>query len=166
MTPTRSPSSPSHRESPKAGGDFPFQLVSCHARWSVHSVWRDTAMLLRLQRGEPALYLNPRDAEELGIADGGWAELFNRHGRVPMRVKYSTMVRPRVAYYFHAWEPHQFPGHRSFKFITPGLMNPLHFAGGEGHLGWRFLAFEPGTHVQDTRVGLRPAPDGATGAAT
>ena len=53
---------PSHRESPKAGGDLPFQLVSCHARWSVHSVWRDTPMLLRLQRGEPALYLNPGDA--------------------------------------------------------------------------------------------------------
>jgi anaerobic selenocysteine-containing dehydrogenase len=157
---------PSHRESPRAGGDYPFQLISCHARWSVHSVWRDTTMLLRLQRGEPALYLNPRDAEDLGIADGGWAELFNRHGRALMRVKYSTMVRPRVAYYFHAWEPHQFPGHRSFKFITPGLMNPLHFAGGEGHLGWRFLAFEPGTHVQDTRVGLRPAPDGPIGVAT
>jgi len=148
---------PSHHESPKAGGDYPFQLVSCHARWSVHSVWRDTPMLLQLQRGEPALYLNPSDADRLGIPDGQWAELFNRHGRVRMRVKHSTMVRPRVAYYFHGWEPYQFPEHRSYKFITPGLMNPLHFAGGEGHLGWRFLAFEPGTHVQDTRVGIRRA---------
>jgi anaerobic selenocysteine-containing dehydrogenase len=153
---------PSHRESPKAGGDYPFQLVSCHARWSVHSVWRDTTTLLRLQRGEPALYLNPRDAERLGIPDGEWAELFNRHGRVLMRVKYSTMVRPRVAYYFHGWEPYQFPNHESYKFITPGLMTPLHFAGGEGHLGWRFAVFEPGTHVQDTRVGLRSVSAGRT----
>jgi len=152
---------PSHRESPKAGGDHPFQLISCHARWSVHSVWRDTSMLLRLQRGEPALYLNPRDAERLGIPDGEWAELFNRHGRIRMRVKHSTMVRPHVAYYFHGWEQYQFPNRRSYKFITPGLMNPLHFAGGEGHLGWRFAVFEPGTHVQDTRVGIRSWGPGA-----
>ena len=52
--------------------------ISCHARWSIHSIWRDDPMLLRLQRGEPALYLNPRDAEQLGIADGDWAELENR----------------------------------------------------------------------------------------
>jgi anaerobic selenocysteine-containing dehydrogenase len=152
---------PSHLESPKAGGDYPFRLISCHARWSIHSVWRDTTTLLRMQRGEPALYLNPRDAEELAILDGEWAELFNRHGRVLMRVKYSNMVRPRVAYYFHGWEPHQFPEHRSYKFITPGLIHPLHFAGGEGHLGWRFAVWEPGTHIQDTRIGIRPWRPGA-----
>ncbi len=146
---------PTHIESPKGGGDYPFQLVSCHARWSVHSVWRDEPMMLRLQRGEPALYLNPTDARELGIADGEWAEMFNRYGSVRMRTKHSTTVRPRVAYYFHSWEPQQFPEHRSYKFITPGLMNPMHFAGGEGHLRWRFGVWEPGTHVQDTRVGVK-----------
>jgi DMSO reductase family type II enzyme molybdopterin subunit len=155
---------PSHIESPKAGGDFPFQLISCHARWSIHSIWRDDPMMLRLQRGEPALYLNPRDAEQLGIGDGGWAEISNRLGAVFMRVKYSTMVRPAVAYYFHAWEPHQFPNHESYKFVTPGLMNPLHFAGSEGQLRWRFGVWEPGTHVQDTRVEIRPRqPDAADG---
>jgi hypothetical protein len=71
------------------------------------------------------------------------------------RAKHSTMVRPGVAYYFHAWEPHQFPAHRSYKHLTPGLMNPLHFAGGEGHLVWRFGVWGPGTHVQDTRVSIR-----------
>ncbi|MDP6979315.1 MAG: molybdopterin-dependent oxidoreductase [Myxococcota bacterium] len=147
---------PTHIESPKAGGDLPFQLISCHARWSIHSVWRDDPMMLRLQRGEPALYLNPDDAQREGIDDGDWAELENRIGKVYMRVKYSTMVRPGVAYYFHAWEPHQFPDHESYKFVTPGLMNPLHFAGGEGQLSWRFGVWEPGTQVQDTRVAIRP----------
>ncbi len=147
---------PTHIESPKAGGDLPFQLISCHARWSIHSIWRDDPMMLRLQRGEPALYLNPSDAEREGIGDGDWAELENRVGKVYMRVKYSTMVRPGVAYYFHAWEPHQFPEHESYKFVTPGLMNPLHFAGREGQMRWRFGVWEPGTQVQDTRVAIRP----------
>jgi DMSO reductase family type II enzyme molybdopterin subunit len=145
---------PAHKESPKAGGDHPFQLVSCHSRWSIHSVWRDTPMLLRLQRGEPVVYLNPADAERLGVADGAWARITNDYGSIHMRAKHSTMVRPRVAYYFHAWEPHQFPGHQSYKWLIPGLMKPLHWAGGEGHLGWFFGHFEPGTHVQDTRVAI------------
>jgi hypothetical protein len=34
-------------------------------------------------------------------------------------------------------------------------MKPLHFAGGSGQLGWFFGHFEPGTHVQDTRVAIR-----------
>ena len=148
---------PTHIDSPKAGGDYPFQLVSCHARWSVHSVWRDTPMLLRLQRGEPVLYLNPGDAEAIGVKDGDWGELSNDYGKIRMRIKYSTMVRPKVAYFFHAWEPHQFPDHRSYKFLIPGLINPMHFAGGEGgQLGFFFGHFEPGTHVQDTRVAIAP----------
>src|SRR5690606_20287119 len=149
---------PTHFDSPKAGGDHPFQFVSCHSRWSVHSVWRDTPMLLRLQRGEPVVYLNPKDAEELGIEDGGWAAISNDCGKMRMRLKYSTMVRPRVAYYFHAWEPHQFPDHKSFKWVIPGLMNPMHFAGGAGGQvdGFFFGHFEPGTHVQDTRVTIGP----------
>lgn len=158
---------PVHKESPRAGGDHPFQFVSCHARWSIHSVWRDTPMLLRLQRGEPVVYLNPADAARLGVVDGGWTRISNDYGSIHMRAKYSTMVRPRVAYYFHAWEPHQFPGHKSYKWLIPGLMKPLHFAGGEGHLGWFFGHFEPGTHVQDTRVAIAasdgPVADAAPG---
>lgn len=147
---------PLHKPSPKAGGEGRFQFVSCHSRWSVHSVFRDTALLLRLQRGEPVFYLNPETAQELGIADGAWAELSNRYGSVRMRCKHSVMVGPEIIYYFHAWEPYQFPHHQSYKWLIPGLINPLHFAGGEGHLGWRFAVFQPGTHVQDTRVDVRP----------
>ncbi|MGE0621238.1 MAG: molybdopterin-dependent oxidoreductase [Pseudomonadales bacterium] len=148
---------PGHFASPAAGGAYPFQLISCHARWSIHSVWRDTPMMLRLQRGEPVIYLNPGDLAALGVADGSWVSLANDYGAMRMRAKVSSMVRPKVAYYFHAWEPHQFPGHRSYKTLIPGLMKPLHFAGGEGQIGWMFGHFEPGTHVQDTRVQISPA---------
>jgi nitrate reductase alpha subunit len=155
---------PEHKESPKAGGDYPFQFVSCHSRWSIHSVWRDTPMLLRLQRGEPVVYLNPAEASKLGIEDGAWTKISNDYGSIFMRAKHSAMVRPRVAYYFHAWEPHQFPEHKSYKWLIPGLMKPLHFAGGEGHLGWFFGHFEPGTHVQDTRVAVEPSSGPEAGA--
>ena len=73
-----------------------------------------------------------------------------------MRIKHSSMVQPSVAFYFHAWEPVQFPEHKSYKWLTPGLMKPLHMAGGEGHLRFAINHFEPGAFVQDTRVGIRP----------
>ncbi|MBW2162447.1 MAG: nitrate reductase, partial [Deltaproteobacteria bacterium] len=146
---------PTHRESPKGGGDRPFQMVSCHSRWSIHSVWRDTPLLMRLQRGEPVVYLNPKDAEKLGIADDGWSEIYNDYGKIFMLVKYSTMVRPGVAYYFHAWEPQQFPNHESYKWLIPGLTNPMHFVGGARQLDMSINFLQPGTFVQDTRVDIR-----------
>ena len=113
-------------------------------------------MLLRLQRGEPALYLNDAEALALDLGDGDWAELFNDLGSVKMRIKYSSMVRPGVAYYFHGWDPNQFPEHKSYKWLIPGLMKPLHNVGGQGHLRFGINHLEPGAFVQDTRVGLRP----------
>ncbi|MCP3984242.1 MAG: molybdopterin-dependent oxidoreductase [bacterium] len=147
---------PTHKESPKAGGDYPFQLISGHSRWSIHSTWRDNPMLLRLQRGEPVLYLNSDEASKLGLDDGKFAELFNNLGEMRMRVKYSNMVRPGVAYYFHGWDPSQFPEHKSYKWLIPGLMNPLHMAGGEGQLHFGINHLQSGSFIQDTRVGIRP----------
>jgi anaerobic selenocysteine-containing dehydrogenase len=147
---------PTHKASPKAGGDYPFQLISCHSRWSIHSTFRETPLLLRLQRGEPVLYLNAEEAASRGLGDGDWGELFNNLGTVKMRIKHSTMVRPGVAYYFHAWEPNQFPDHKSYKWLIPGLMKPLHMAGGQGHLHFGINHLQSGSMVQDTRVGIRP----------
>ena len=144
-----------HKGSPKAGGDYPFQMVSCHSRWSIHSTWRDTPMLLRFQRGEPVMYLNPIDAEKLDIPDGDYAELYNDYDTCHMRIKYSTMIRPGVAFYFHAWEPHQFPNHKSYKWLIPGLIKPLHVAGGYGQINHGLNKYQPGTAVQDTRCGIR-----------
>ncbi len=144
-----------HKPSPKAGGDYPFRMVSCHSRWSIHSSWRDTPMLLRFQRGEPVMYLNPSDAEKLDIVDGDYAEFFNDYSTIQMRVKYSTMVRPGVSFYFHAWEPHQFPDHKSYKWLIPGLIKPLHLAGGYGQINHHVNIYQPGTAVQDTRCGIR-----------
>ena len=155
---------PTHKASPKTGGDYPFQFVSCHARWSIHSTWRDTPMMLRLQRGEPQVWLNPEEARKLGLEDYSYAELYNDYGSVRMRVKYSTTVRPGVAYYHHAWEPHQFPNHESYKWLIPGTVNALHLAGGYGQIDHMMNRYQGGSAVQDTRLGIRPWTGQATGA--
>ncbi len=146
---------PVHKASPKAGGDYPFQMVSCHCRWSVHTTWRDIPLLLRLQRGEPVMYVNVDEAKKLGIPDGDFAELYNDLGTVYMRIKHTTMVRPGVAYYFHAWDPTQFPNHKNYKWLTPGIPKALHMAGGDGQLHFGINHFQLGSYVQDTRIGIR-----------
>ncbi|SMB22287.1 putative steroid C25 dehydrogenase-like alpha-subunit [Sterolibacterium denitrificans] len=152
-----------HKDSPKAGGDYPFIFVSCHARWSIHSTWRDTPMMLRLQRGEPLVYLNPTDAAKIGVKDFEYVEIYNNYGSIRMRLKVTAMVRPGVAYYYHAWEPHQFPNHESYKNLIPGIVQPLHYAGGYGHINHALNRFQPGSAVQDTRIGIKPWTGQATG---
>jgi DMSO reductase family type II enzyme molybdopterin subunit len=41
---------PVHKEPPKAGGDYPLRLSGGHTRWSIHATWRDSPLMLRLQR--------------------------------------------------------------------------------------------------------------------
>ena len=59
-------------------------------------------------------------AEKLGLKDGDFAEIFNDLGTIKIHIKYSTMIRPGVAYYFHAWDPTQFPNHESYRDIVRG----------------------------------------------
>ena len=61
---------PVHKEPPRAGGDYPLRMTGGHTRWSIHATWRDSALMLRLQRGEPALWVSSLDASARGIRDG------------------------------------------------------------------------------------------------
>ena len=58
---------PVHKDPPAAGGSHPFTLTGAHTRWSIHAMWRDHTLMLRLQRGEPVVYLNGGDAREKAI---------------------------------------------------------------------------------------------------
>ena len=53
---------PTHKDPPKIGGDHPLILSGGHTRWSIHSSWRDDALMLRQQRGEPVMYMSVADA--------------------------------------------------------------------------------------------------------
>ena len=47
----------------------------------------DVVMMLRLQRGEPQVWLNPEEARKLGLEDYSYAELYNDYGSVRMRIR-------------------------------------------------------------------------------
>ena len=71
---------PVHKDPPAAGGNYPLKLTGGHTRWSIHAIWRDSELMLRLQRGEPVVYLNALDARERAIADNDRVRVYNDVG--------------------------------------------------------------------------------------
>ena len=143
---------PVHKPPPSAGGDYPLVLSGGHTRWSIHSQWRDQGPLLRLQRGEPVVYLNDRDAAARGINDHDLVRVSNDLGAFVLRAKIGRYVQPGQVFVYHAWEPYQFRGGRSDHAIIPSPFKPTALVGDYGQLHWAYAHWEPNQVDRDTRV--------------
>lgn len=72
---------------------YPLVYHARHTRWSVHSLWRTTSEILKLDDiGQPLLEMNPKEAVKRGISAGDWATAYNQHGYVKARVKLRESV--------------------------------------------------------------------------
>lgn len=149
---------PVHIDNPPIGGDYPLALTGGHARWSIHASWRDNALMLRLQRGEPVVIIGPIDARNRGIADGDRVLLRNDTGRVYMKAKVTPSLRPGQVTVYHAWEPYQFEKGSSHQSLFASPINPLQLAGGYYHLRPWMIQGEPGQCDRGTRVEIEKAP--------
>jgi len=147
---------PVHKDNPPIGGNYPLQMTGGHTRWSIHASWRDSAPLLRLQRGRPIMYVSQADAAARGIADGAPVRVRNDIGSFQIHAKVSPAVRPGQVIVYHAWEPFQFVGGRTHEVLTPAPINPLQLAGGYFHLQPTMIVGEPGMPDRGTRVEVEP----------
>lgn len=130
---------PVHKPTPKMGGDYPFVMTSGHQRWSIHSMWVLNSVLSRTHRGHPTLFMNPQDMKAKGIEDDEEVRVYNDFDSFYVRVKRAPSCRPGQVIIYHAWEPLQFRGGKSYDFAIPGFIKWLHLAGGYGHLRyWRW----------------------------
>jgi DMSO reductase family type II enzyme molybdopterin subunit len=145
---------PTHKEPPPAGGDHPLVLTSGHTRWSIHSIWRDQALMLRLQRGEPVIYLNGGDALVRGVADHDLVRVWNDLGSFQARAIPTGVIRPGQVHIYHGWEPFQFRGGASHQTLAPSPIKPTQLALGYGQLRWSFSYYEPNAVDRDTRVNV------------
>ena len=117
-------------------------------------MWRDQALMLRLQRGEPVVYLNRGDASARGIADHDWVRVWNDVGSFEARAIPTGGIRPGQVHVFDAWEPFQFRSGTSHHTPVPSPMKPLQLALGYGQLHWSFSYYEPNAVDRDTRVNV------------
>ena len=143
---------PAHKQPPAAGGDHPFTLTGAHTRWSIHAMWRDHAMMLRLQRGEPVVFLNRDQARARGIEDHDLVRVKNDLEAFVARAKLSEGIRPGQVHIYHAWEPYQFRTGISHQALSPSPFKVTQLVGDYGHLRWGYAHYEPNQVDRDTRV--------------
>jgi len=147
---------PVHKEPPAAGGNHPFTMTGAHARWSIHSMWRDQALMLQLQRGEPVIYMNPTDAHERGISEHDLVRVWNDLGEFVVRAKIAPGIRPSQIHIFHAWEPYQFRDGGCHQYVSPSPFKVTQLVGDYGQLHWGYSHYEPNQTDRDTRVDVEP----------
>jgi nitrate reductase alpha subunit len=143
---------PRHKTPPTIGGEHPLYMTGGHTRWSIHSAWRDDALMLRLQRGAPFVLLSLEDAAARGIADGERVRVRNDLGAFEVRAKLAPQLRPGQAIVYHGWEDNQFRGPGNPRHLLASPINPVELAGGHPHLVGSYNHGTPGQFDRETRI--------------
>lgn len=81
-------------------------LLSERPRFRVHSMWSDNAYLRELDP-EPTIKMNPADAEERGIKDGDYVEVYNDRGHCVAKAVFNNGIRPGCMVYPKSWQMYQ-----------------------------------------------------------
>ncbi len=121
----------------------PIRLTGGHTRWSIHAIWRAHPELLRLQRGEPSLWMAEQDAAARGVRDNDSVRVHNEQGSFEVHARIAPGVQPGEAILYHAWEPYQFKGWHSMMEVIASPLKPTHLVGDYGHLRWRVFQNGP-----------------------
>ena len=66
--------------------------------------------------------------------------------------KVSPAVRPGQVVMYNGWDPAMFPDWRGPMDLEPGMVKPLHLAGGYGHITYRPGCWQPVPVDRATRV--------------
>ena len=75
-----------------------------HSKWSIHSTYSDTFIMLTLFRGGEAIWINNEDADSIGVKDNDWLECFNVNGVRPGQGRGKPPDPPGKAFMYHAQE--------------------------------------------------------------
>ena len=135
---------PVHKDPPAARSGYPLRLTGGHTRWSIHAIWRDHALMLRLQRGQPVAFVCPADAAPRGISDGDMIRVRNDAGAFEAMAKIAPGAQPGQVVVYHAWEPYQFKGWKGQQEPVVAPWKALHMAGGYGQIHYRMYYAAPG----------------------
>lgn len=133
---------------------FPFILMTPHARWSIHSTFKVSRTLQRLQRGKPYIAINRDIAKIKGIKDGDNVKIYNSLGEFEAMAKVSSSAPHDAVVMEHGWEPYMFKNLKAQNEVLPNSLNLLEMADGWGHL--RFGALWDGNqYAYDGAVDIK-----------
>jgi nitrate reductase alpha subunit len=138
-----------------------------HGKWHIHSTYGDNQRMTTLSRGVEPFWINHHDAEELGLADNDWVEVFNDHGVVVTRAAVSARIPRGICIQYHSPErTYSVPksplrggkragGHNS---LTRVRLKPNLMAGGYGQFTYHFNYWGPVGCNRDTHILVRKLP--------
>jgi nitrate reductase alpha subunit len=136
-------------------------VLTPHGKWHIHSTFGDTLRMLTLSRGIEPCWLSEEDAEELGIQDNDWVEVYNDNGVYCTRACVSARIPKGVCIVYHSPErTYSQPksqvrgnkrggGHNSFTRIH---LKPNLLMGGYGQFTYHFNYWGPVGVNRDTHV--------------
>ena len=136
-----------------------------HSKWSIHSTYSDTLIMLTLFRGGEAIWINHEDAESIGVRDNEWLECFNVNGVVMAKAVVSHRVPRGKAFMYHAQERLiSTPGSRisgqrggTHNSVTRILLKPTQMIGGYAQLSYAFNYYGPTGAQRDEVIVVRKA---------
>jgi DMSO reductase family type II enzyme molybdopterin subunit len=146
---------------PGTNPEYPIRLTGGHTRWSIHAIWRGHPDLLRLQRGEPSLWISAEDASHRSLRDNQRVRVRNEQGAFVVRARIAANVQPGEAILYHAWEPYQFEGWRSPMDVIATPLKSTHLVGDYGHLRYRVFQAGPLHAPRGVAVEIEPLAEGS-----
>ncbi len=139
------------------------RYLTPHSKWSIHSEYQDNLFMLSLSRGGPTIWMSPKDADKIGVADNDWIEAVNRNGVVVARAIVSYRMPEGTVYMHHAQERTiDVPIAETSKkrggihnSLTRLLMKPTHLAGGYAQMTYAFDYLGPTGNQRDEVTMIR-----------
>ena len=136
-----------------------------HSKWSIHSTYSDTLIMLTLFRGGEAIWISNEDASVIGVNDNDWVECFNANGVVMAKAVVSHRVPKGKAFMYHAQERlintpgSKLSGKRggTHNSVTRILMKPTQMIGGYAQLSYGFNYYGPTGAQRDEVILIRRA---------
>jgi nitrate reductase alpha subunit len=148
-----------------AGKEIVLNYLTPHSKWSIHSTYSDTLIMLTLFRGGEAIWINDEDAASIGVEDNEWLECFNVNGVVMAKAVVSHRIPRGKAFMYHAQERMiNTPGSKlsgkrggTHNSVTRILVKPTQMIGGYAQLSYGFNYYGPTGAQRDEVIVVRKA---------
>ncbi len=137
--------------------------ITPHGKWSIHSTYGDNERMMTLSRGGYPVWLNAKDAVDLGIADNDWVEVYNDNGVFVQRCTTSSRIPRGTVFVYHATErtvgipisPRRDKRAGMNNSLTRTRLKPVLMSGGYGQFTYAFNYWGPTGVNRDTFVYVR-----------
>lgn len=147
------------------GKELVLNYLTPHSKWSIHSSYSDTLIMLTLFRGGEVIWINEDDAASIDLKDNEWLECFNANGVIMAKAVVSHRIPPGKAFMYHAQERlintpgSPLSGKRggTHNSVTHIMMKPTHMIGGYAQLSYGFNYYGPTGSQRDEVIIVRKA---------